>query len=339
MKSTVKPSRTRASNMELLRILAMSAIIIIHFFQHGSNVMSESQIAKLFAYSFTFWGVNTFVMISGYFGIRLKWASFLKLYTLTSLFIAINIIAMFIICAYTDVVWHIKIYDIVLSLLFPFSRGTYWFMAVYFGLFLASPILSKGLAAMSVKELRTSVLVLTLFTVISCGLWRNICNTNGYTFFQFMYMYILGHYVSRENYLKQVTPLMASLLALMCGCADMAINLTVWSDLPQNLQFYGSYNNLFVISQSLFIVVCFANLRIKNNSSINFIASAALGCYLLQDGLVGFNVVYPYLIAHQQLITYISAFCLVWIISMLFTKLKQVMVDPLIDRACPKAKI
>lgn len=338
MKSTDRTTKARASNMELLRILAMSAIIIIHFFQHGSDVMSGSQNVKLFAYSFTFWGVNTFVMISGYFGIRLRWASFLKLYTLTSFFIAVNIIAMSIISADMDVVWHIKIYDIVLPLLFPFSKGPYWFMAVYFGLLVASPVLSKGLAAMSIKELRVSVLILTLFTVVSCGLWRNICNTNGYTFLQFMYMYILGHYVSRENYLKRVSPFRAALFALICGAADMAVNLAVWTHLPQNLQFYGSYNNLFVISQSLFLVVCFANLNIKNNRVINYFASATLGCYLLQDGMVGFNAVYPYMKAHQSPVTYISAFCLLWVLSVIFTKLKQIAVDPLIDRACLKAK-
>ena len=78
----------RNSNIELLRILCMLMVVILHFNNNGANTgivnMPELLTTRLtwgfLVESFCIVAVNCFVLVSGYFGIKLKWRSVLKFY-------------------------------------------------------------------------------------------------------------------------------------------------------------------------------------------------------------------------------------------------------------------
>lgn len=72
--------KQRDSNLELLRIVAMSMIVIYHIFVHGISpvYVGSHSILTVWYVPFIF-GVNLFILISGYYGIRLSWKSFLSL--------------------------------------------------------------------------------------------------------------------------------------------------------------------------------------------------------------------------------------------------------------------
>lgn len=68
---------TRDSNMELLRIVAMSMVVIGHFIIHGIwndeiPVFSVSTSVQLMVYSLAVIAVNCYFLISGYYQIKLR---------------------------------------------------------------------------------------------------------------------------------------------------------------------------------------------------------------------------------------------------------------------------
>lgn len=65
-------SNSRLSNIELVRIIAISMILLLHVVGHGYK-------AEGWSVNFAMIGVNLFVLISGYFGINFKWKSVLNL--------------------------------------------------------------------------------------------------------------------------------------------------------------------------------------------------------------------------------------------------------------------
>lgn len=71
---------TRESNFELLRIVAMTFIVVHHFFIATGKVdyFHAGRYGGEFANSFLVCGVNCFILISGYFGIKLRASGFFQ---------------------------------------------------------------------------------------------------------------------------------------------------------------------------------------------------------------------------------------------------------------------
>ena len=88
----------RDSNIELLRIVVMGMIVLHHFIFHGLGVYRNLVFGEpavmnvrdtnyaLALDGFLICGVNVFVLISGWFSIKFKAASFVKLFAICSFF-------------------------------------------------------------------------------------------------------------------------------------------------------------------------------------------------------------------------------------------------------------
>ena len=78
----------RNSNIELLRIVSMLMVVVLHFNNNGANtgivnmpeVLTERLTWGFLVESLCLVAVNCFVLISGYFSIKLKVRSLLKFY-------------------------------------------------------------------------------------------------------------------------------------------------------------------------------------------------------------------------------------------------------------------
>ena len=71
-------TRTRQSNFELIRIVAMLFIVLWHVVIHGTQNNMEG---GLYIKAVTGVGVSLYVLLSGYFNIRLTCRSFLNLFS------------------------------------------------------------------------------------------------------------------------------------------------------------------------------------------------------------------------------------------------------------------
>ena len=92
--ATLPARKPRESNFELLRIVAMIFIVAHHFLIASGNInyYSPTLCGGEFANSFLVCGVDCFILISGYFGIKCNVYKFLKIVFLILLTVFIEYI-------------------------------------------------------------------------------------------------------------------------------------------------------------------------------------------------------------------------------------------------------
>lgn len=274
------PATDRQSNIELLRIVAMSMIVIGHFLYHGVTKENMPRFLYELLYTYCRDGVNLFFLISGFFRIKSTVRSVARLVFTVLFFECINYLLVYI------AVGEVQFDGWRYALFFPVSAGPYWFLQVYLALIICSPLINRGIDGLSLNKLRAFMLILSLFTFYSCGFGGNMSNSNGYSFLQGVYMYCVVAYLKRDNWLmsrlKGVKCIVTALVMLTLG----AILVYYY-----NKQSLTSYNGFINIISSALIFTYFVNLDIKSKT-VNIIASGALGCYLLQDGQFGHRYLY-----------------------------------------------
>lgn len=314
----------RQSNIELLRIIAMSFILILHFLSHVYEILHMNPYVYQALVITNLCGVNLFVMISGYFGIKGSLQSFIKLFGLIIFISAITLLI-----GSTVFNMHLSVARIVKTFIMPFSVQ-YWFLACYLGLYILAPVLNKGLSVLTLQELRRLVIVLTFVSVFSCWYGQNRIGINGYSLFHFIYLYVLGFFI-RTGIKKETKSHKWLLLAIVS--ISMNVTLTFIFD-----YYYGtfdnrywnenalSYNNPFVILASASIFIWFSKLNMRNSATVNALASGALGCYLLQDGFIRdeiYSVQKTFILTHTVLETltmFFFAFTAYWLVSFILLK-------------------
>lgn len=309
----------RDSSMEALRIIAMSMILLYHFAVHASPKSIGVEWWDVMRH-FVIAGVDIFIMISGYFGIKLRWRGVLSIIFTIAFFVAIN----YALCVIAEIPTksQIALKDI---FIFPMSRSGYWFIECYWLLMLTAPVLNAGLKAMNSAQLRTSVAVLTFVTIYGCNIGRNSAEICGYGFFNFVYLYVLGYWLSKETFICRYPQwwylagfFLTSLLT------SMGFYITKSHDMVQN-EWFDGYNFVFTIMAAACLVVYFSRFSFKSRM-INFVAASALGCYMLQDGLVGFALIYDmqktFVTAHSiwlSIAMFAGCFIGFWVLSMMLT--------------------
>lgn len=299
----------RQSNIELLRIVAMSMILIHHFIVH---VLYPDTTARMpgsffFYYPFFICGVNLFFMISGYFGIKLSIKGILKIAMLLIVFRLANGGLMLLTGNPVPSNYLFK------TFLLPLSKEYYWFIAVYLGLMITAPFLNKALQEMPLPKLRGAILLFTLFTIYSCWFGRNECNSSGYTYGQAIYIYCLARYIRRDDALRNKFKRATWLYLYIAILATSGVAFFFSGKFST-----CGYNSPFTITASVCLFIFFTHLDFKNNI-VNHLSAAALGCYLLQDGMFGNEFFYGWMRAHSPISVLIliltACFLLLWAVS------------------------
>lgn len=320
----------RQSNMELLRIIAMSMIIIGHIIWHGVYYENPDAVLKLVLIPWLMCGVNLFFLISGYFRIKLSLISIFKIVALIFIFECVNII-----CVATLGGGNLLTIKSLISLIaFPISKSYYWFIQVYLGLMFLAPLLNAGLEAMSDKNLRLIMIMFTLFTIYSCWIGHNLCNNDGYSFGQGIYMYCMAQWIKREHHILNSIPKTLYLVTILILLVTASL-LGLFS----HSSVFILNNSFFNVIISLCLFIYFTTIKLQS-FIINTIASAALGCYLLQDGLLG-TYIYPW--QHQlafsehdtffKIILFTVMFMGFWFASYMITYFSnKILILPLIRR-------
>lgn len=313
-------SAVRQSALEMVRIIAMSMIIIHHFLGGALRLSGE---LYLLLNPFVYGGVNLFFLLSGYFLIKCKPKSLLRFIGIIFFFRLIPVS----ISVCSGELWSVR--DWLHFVFFPVSHSPHWFLQVYLGIFLLSPVLNIGLKNLSPKGLIRIAGIITLFNAYSCWAGGNLCNAGGYTFFQGLYLYILGYCLSCNRKLfAKVKAKYYVILSVLTLCVIAGLNI-LRQDPGCML-----YSSPFLIFAMAALLLAFAQKNFANQT-INSIASASLGVYLLQDGnprLYDWQYsisqsLYPLWI---KVAIFAGVFIGLWIASWLLTKLFDYLFQSLI---------
>ncbi|MDO5341698.1 MAG: acyltransferase family protein [Bacteroidia bacterium] len=273
----------RNSNIELLRIICMLMIIIHHSFVHGVfnayesiGMINQSAIdLKIvrFINPFCYCAVNVFVLISGYFGIRLK------ITNLTNLYIRCAVYGLLCYCVHLYL--HggsLGRWGIMHNCILAFTESR-WFIISYLMLLLLSPILNKCIENINKQ---TFIWIIILLSVINIyfGWYRELVNPNGYNFMQFIFLYLIGRFIHLYNItisrwksliIYITCSVILGLLAVLLDCHSFSYKL-----------FEEKYNNPILILEAIALLYFFLSFEFKSKF-VNWIAKSVISVYLIHE--------------------------------------------------------
>ncbi len=285
---------TRESNFELLRIVAMTFIVVHHFLIATGKVdyFHAGRYGGEFANSFLVCGVNCFILISGYFGIKLRASGFFK-FVFTILFVAL----VETVLASVSGISHYFNLRYAIHRIIPVFSDSNWFVPSYIGLMLVSPVLNKATSNASQKELTAWAAIVAALNFYAYAFSITPVNSTGYNLFHFISLYVFGQFFrrvpSRCNGFAALAIYIASSVAAYIVSLLVAPGFTAYS-----------YNSPQILVASCGLFVFFSKIRLRSRV-VNLIASGMFCVFLfhysiiynLKDGYTALEVVCVFLVA------------------------------------------
>lgn len=272
--------KTRNASFELLRIICMFMIVYYHMFvkiDYLATINSPMYSTLLYPLHIA---VICFVLISGYFGIKLSCSKLLN-FIVQVLFY--NILSYIIVVFLSN---NFSIKEFLYSFL-PFSHNQdLWFIRTYLILMLLSPILNKYLNATSPEKIRTMFAIL-IFIAMYLGLFgddpslkegRNIVN--------FMMLYFLGNELRNKKFMPNISKKKILWLFFVFNILFLTIiYFSYGTSFASKLRILSwDYNSPLLVFNGMLFFLLFENISF-NSSKILKIASSVFPIYLFHSNL------------------------------------------------------
>lgn len=281
---------SRASNMELLRILSFLMVICIHVAGVGLslNAMPMDSLNWHFsnlANSMSRASVLCFVLITGYFMSSNEGGILKSLKKIGYPFVIYGVVI------YSSYLYKIpeavpSLKGAVQSFL---TSGTiyyhFWYVYVYLGLVLLSPFINIALSRLSKEQMR--VLLITLYAITSIlpsinqfaqGYWVPDALLSN-RLLLFITLYIQGAYLKR--YEVYITRGVSLFFYLMSSCLTAALTYLYSSSASTFVSTFYDYSSVFVVFSAVSLFIFFMKWEIPYSRVINGISSKTYGGYLV----------------------------------------------------------
>ena len=276
MDCTVKSftKKGRESNFELLRLVCMFSIVFYHILLHKINGLSGDYWVYKSLTIIMHFGVVVFILISGWFGIKLSIKRILSIYLPLLLYtLLIHFVSL-----------HFQLYEeSVKSVLLLKDNNSLWFIQPYLLLCIVSPIVNRSIKKIPKKELRF-FLFLTGLVVFVMGFIGNYeVARGGKTLFCFVFLYILGAYLRMEsNQISQIRNIHCKLLSAVSLVAVLILigkgsGIFILEKIAGS--FY-SYNSPGLILFSSLILLLFSQFSFQSKK-INYLAASSFSIFLI----------------------------------------------------------
>lgn len=286
----------RNPNIEFLRLIAMFMVLMLHALGHGGVLKHYD--SESFGYLF-FWfiesmcmvSVNSFVLITGYFGTHCKFklTKILRFYIKVLLF---SLICTFI----TTVLFNTKLdFTDWLYGMFPLTSKRYWFATIYVMLMFIQPALNIFLARSKKTEIKHLIIVLLiLFSVLPTILiWYRKVSGIGMDLTWFVVLYFIGAYIHKYGIgVNKKHWLLYYILITFSLCianAIIPVTLKVLLGVEKGVGLFNYYNTIFVLSSSVCFFMYFVERSPKNTFFVKKFARLGMysfGAYLISDHTV-----------------------------------------------------
>lgn len=278
-----KSDNLRQSGIELLRIVAIVMVLVCHANARVLGLPSRAEvfsvpapsIARMLFGAMAVYGVNIFVMISGWFGIHAKPKGLAKL-LFEVLFLLWGIYAVFLLTGNATFNMH----DIKVCLALT---DEYWFVMAYVGLYIFSPVLNAFVEKASKRELQLLLVGFYVFQCYYCWASGTLDYFSGYSITFFFGLYLTARYfrlypvriLSRHGGLVYV----ASLAVVTTVSVVALVLVGNWARMLR-------YDNPLVIVGAIGLLNAFSHLRFHSRL-VNSLATACFAVYIIHfDPLV-----------------------------------------------------
>lgn len=261
--------KQRNSAIEMLRILSMMMVLMVHFVGATFGLPTREQLYALDSgvlwkdvlESLSIVGVNCFVLISGYYGIKATRRRLLD-FTLWCLFASLLAYA----CRCVEAGC---LADGLVGALLVYSKTDLWFVPAYLALFLLSPLLNAGLERLDGRRLHLMLLALIFINVYLGWFHKGGINPTGYNVMQMVFLYVIGHCMHRNLPLLQAFPLWVYLCVYLLSTVAIGLALDF------------AYNNPFVLLSAVALFMVFVKIPAFSSPAVNWVSVSVFMVYLL----------------------------------------------------------
>lgn len=294
-------NNVRNSNHEIMRILSMFFIVLWHVILYGGVSATTNENVKVLCRLIQFIivvHVNSFVLVSGYYQSKSNFKQS-KLWTIinSSWFYRVVIMAIFLITGIEEI-GNVQI----IKDLLPVTVDNYWFIKMYLLLYCLSPFLNKLIDNLDKSNFQKLLLV----NFIILAIIPNITNgefifNNGYTLYNFIFLYLLGAYLriyplEKSYFFKIFSTNLFRIIMIIIFISCILINNAIFYQGKQLSGINGlfdifsntielnilNYSNPIIIIQSIAYFAFFTTLTIKSKA-INKISGLMLGVYFIHE--------------------------------------------------------
>ncbi len=279
--------KSRLSNIELLRFIAMLMILGLHanFLTFGGFYPNIAPFERAFLEQLCIPAVNVFVLISGWFSIKPSAKGFINL-------------------LFQVIFYYLSIFAILaalgkaqLSLDFIKSAiiigGDYWFVTSYIVLYIVAPLLNRFIEHSNKHQIVTFLIIFYSIQTYYGWIFKDYEHfAYGYSAFSFIGLYVLARFLRLYGQdfkifkLCKTTDLgfflMITLLATIINIGLSKKNIAAMNQL--------SYNNPLVILQAVFLLLAFCKMSFKSKF-VNWLGGSAFAIYLIHCHSL---VLFPY---------------------------------------------
>lgn len=312
----------RNSNFELLRIISILLILMMHVASMAGSIGELNLFNKYsveIINSIGNVGVSCFILISGYFGVKLKSDKFLHIILLTTFY------SIFVCLLNSTIPSHqIGLKELIqATLVVPLYHN--WFISCYLILMLLSPFLETFSNSVSKKNFEK----LLLFLFISFSVLPTLFNTPYYTILTsggkcltyFVFIYLIGRYLKQHQDFI-VNRKKTLIIFLISTVIINVMNLTISAFLHKTILIYAMDCSPFILISSICIFYFFKSCCFQS-SIINQISSSVIAVYLLD----GTRLFFDHYIFHITSYSFNFIFTLVIISEVLFCFTINIFID------------
>lgn len=276
----------RDSNMELLRIVAMVLIMVLHADFASISVPTIEECHSFFFVSFSRFfieglsvvAVNTFVLLSGWYGIKPAFWKFCSFIFQTVFLI------FFVYCCFLCIGKGVShSWGGWLKIIFA---NQYWFVQSYIILYVFSPVLNAFVENNNKQVLKWILISLFLIQFMWGYLpfssnygWYN----DGYSPLTFFFLYLLARYVrlySSGLKSKSVAFYLTGWLSVAFLIALLAYMSVSMGNGGCHMSYLYGYSSPLVVLGALMLLLTFARLSIKNQL-VNWLSASAFSVYIV----------------------------------------------------------
>lgn len=323
----------RDSNIEILRLLAMMMVLIVHAngLANGFPSIEEIKLApmasttRIMTQSFSIVAVNVFVLISGWFGIRFSFKSFMNIVYQAAFYSMLAIV--FCLIYDKDLITAKSLYTEI------FGGDGYWFISAYLLLMLLSPVLNKYVET-APRETQKTVIISFLFFQSLCLLdvFDNAHFHNGYSCISFIGLYLIARYVRlfnpsfARNSMSRDLKIYLTACGAMGGAILLSYILSVNSISSTIRGIMLSYSNPICICAALYLLMAFTKIKMGVNNTINWLAKSSFSIYLIHTNILLLPLYTNYM--HNLYLRFNGILCIfVVLISLFIISLGSIIID------------
>lgn len=267
----------RKSNFEAYRIVCIMLIVVMHTFGSGTGEFNTQ--LGIFLNVIGNIGVTGFVLLSGYFGIRLKWKKLAKL----DIMMIFWSVAGTILLTLNPMAGYQPSGKDLLGCLIPVSSHRYWFLTAYFFLCILSPFINEYLEKIDKKRFQRLILTAgALFLLLPTLVGFDQTGDGGKGIVNMILSYMIGRYIGMYHKDEKCSP--GKIGSILAGVilVNFFLNVFLYRISGSTTNYFARDNSIFTMVQAVLLLFLFMQFE-GQSRLINLLSANVVAVYVLED--------------------------------------------------------